>query len=292
LIIIPGPVVGVDGVSASLEGLLFGVADEFGTELTLAAEEGWYGGPAMRDLGGDRPGAHGAFPVRGFRTGRSISMTGLGKATSQATGSRSARALRAVLADGGFGTLTFFDEDSEIMSALVQRDGEVKLRWLTDVTFEYQLSLFAPDSRLYGMPADLPSTALPGGGSGLSWPIGSFFDFGTPPQTGSVVFTNTGTAPTEPTVTISGPLESGFQVVQVETGRRLRYEAPVSGDLVLDNAEGTATAGGQDRTGLLTADDFFTVEPGATSTFQWSSLGSETSADPALMTVAAAPAYY
>jgi hypothetical protein len=124
----------------------------------------------------------------------------------------------------------------------------------------------------------------------MAFPVAFPISFGAPPATGSAVFTNTGTAPTEPVHTITGPLKAGFQVVHVETGRRLRYEAPVVDPVVLDSREGTATSGGQDRTGLLTADDFFTIDPGATATFQWSSLGSETAADPASMAVAVAPA--
>lgn len=293
MIILPGPdvarssnaVISIDGllVGLNLDGVLWRYTDL----------QGWGMGGAVETNFTPRPGRHGMHDGPAYRRERVITVDGVLRAPTRALAKQAERSLAACLADGATGVFGVDDPDlgweqAEVkLSAPPQSDGSAAgvgiVRW--------QLQFTAPDYRKYGetVPA---STALPGGGSGLSWPIGSFFDFGTPPQTGSVVFTNTGTAPTEPTVTITGPLASGLQVVQVETGRRLRYEAPVSGELVLDNAEGTATAGGQDRTGLLTADDFFTVEPGATSTFQWSSLGSETSADPALMTVAVAPAYY
>jgi hypothetical protein len=291
VIILPGPSMpqSTDTI-VSIDGLLFGLEID-GVAWIFEDLKGWTMGGGVETNFTPRPGRHGMHDGPAYRRQRVISISGACVADSAALAEQANDALSSLLADGSMGTFTV-QNSRRVLSARVRLSDEPLDEWLGDDTaFRWSLQFTAPDYRKYGELVPVP-TALPGGGSGLSWPIGSFFDFGAPPQTGSVVFTNTGTAPTEPTVTITGPLESGFQVVQVETGRRLRYEAPVSGELVLDNAEGTATAGGQDRTGLLTADDFFTVEPGATSTFQWSSLGSETSADPALMTVAVAPAYY
>lgn len=107
-----------------------------------------------------------------------------------------------------------------------------------------------------------------------------------------MTLTNAGTAPTQTRHTVTGPLAAGFQISHAETGRRLVYPAPVTADVVIDCAEGTVTSGGQDRTGLLTVDEFFTVDAGAVGTFQFSTLGSETSTSPARMTATLSPAYH
>lgn len=290
MILFPAPDIHLDPVSAVLEGFIFGAPDDFGTRWTLAESDGWFGSPAMRDLGPDRPNSHGNFATTGLKTGRSITMTGLGMGVSQASVSRSVRVMRALLGDGGFGGLTFMDQDVPLV-AQVQRDGEVQVRWLSDRTVQYQLSLFAPDPRVYGEPVTI-STGLPGGGTGLSFPIGDFFDFGDPGSTGQVSVSNDGTASTEPQFTVSGPLAAGFQITETDTGRRLRYESPVSADVVIDCAEGTATSGGQDRSGLLTVDEFFSIPSLASRAYQFSTLGAETADDPARMTINVSPAYH
>jgi hypothetical protein len=65
----------------------------------------------------------------------------------------------------------------------------------------------------------------------------------------------------------------------------------VADPVLVDCASGLVTSGGQDRLGLLTVDEFFSVPAGQSATFQFATLGSETSADPALMTARFAPAY-
>lgn len=291
LIILPAPAVAIDGALASVDGFLFGSTDDEGTFFTLAQEDGWYGSPGMRRENADRPGAHGAYFTPGYSTGRSITISGLGKAASQAAGSRSIRTMRALLAHGGLGVLTFIDEDDEVLSVLVQRDGPVEARWLSDRTFQWQMSLWSPDHRVYGVPVQ-ESAELPGQSGGLAWPIGSFFDFGVVSANDTVTFTNTGTAPTEPDFTITPSLSSGFQITYLETGQRLVYPHAVTAELILDGGEGTASSGGQDRTGLLTVREWPSVAPGETATFQFSSLGSETNlTSPARMLLDAAPAY-
>jgi hypothetical protein len=154
------------------------------------------------------------------------------------------------------------------------------------------LQFYAPDPRLYGRAFTL-TTGLRTAGTGLAFPIGSPMDFGTVGSGGSVVFTNTGTAATEPVFTISGALSQGFQITWVETGQHLTYSFPVGSDLVLDCGAGTATTQGQDRTVYLTQRDWFSVPAGATGTFQIAALGGETgTSNPGFtFTAQAAPAY-
>lgn len=292
MIIFPAPGVGVADVVASVDGVVFGGVDEFGTRLTLEEEDGWYGSPGMRRARSARASAHGVYPSQGFSEGRTIRMSGKGIAVDFASGARSIRVLRAILADGGAGTTTWTDPDVDVvLSASVERDGPVNVRWLTDRVFEWQILLFAPDARAYGFPESF-ITSLPGGGGGLSWNIGSFFDFGEAPVSGRSQFTNIGTAPTEPVHQVSGPMAAGFQITHIEAGRSLRYEQPVGSDVVLDSAEGIVTVDGQDRTGFLTVREWFSVPRHQQATFQFSTLGTETVTDPASMTTTIAPAYH
>lgn len=154
------------------------------------------------------------------------------------------------------------------------------------------LQFYAPDPRLYGQALTL-TTGLRTSGTGLAFPIGSPMDFGTLGSGGSVSFTNTGTAATEPVFTISGALSQGFQITWVETGQHLTYSFPVGSDLVIDCGAGTATTQGQDRTVHLTQRDWFSVPAGATGTFQIAALGGETgTSNPGFtFTAQVAPAY-
>lgn len=291
MIILPGPNADqfTDTV-VSIEGLLFGL-DIDGVTWLFEDLKGWTMGGAVETNFTPRPGQHGEFDGPAYRRRRVISISGVVLTDDPALAEQANDALAALLADGSLGTFNVTNSRRSL-SAKVRLSDEPLDSWIDDKAFTWSLQFTAPDRRKYGDLADLPPTSLPSSGSGVAFPWAGPVSFGSAPKTGSVAFTNTGTAPTEPVLTFSGPLASGFQVVHVETGRRLRYESPVADPVVLDCLEGTATVAGQDRTGLLTADDFFSVDPGVTATFQWSSLGSETAADPPSMTVAAAPAYH
>lgn len=108
---------------------------------------------------------------------------------------------------------------------------------------------------------------------------------------GRVALSNSGTASSEPVLTVSGSFPSGFQVTHVETGARLRYEAPAVGEYVLDAREGRVSIDDQDRSGALTVREWPSVPPGASATFALSAIG-----DPALasgsLTVTLSPAFY
>src|SRR5688500_15001258 len=106
MILYPGPDIAVDPVVTSIDGFQTGMPDEFGTRITLALEDGWYGSPGMRRPSrADRPNQHGAFGSQGFSEGRSIQLDGNGFCETTELGMKSIRALRAVLAHGGPGSL-------------------------------------------------------------------------------------------------------------------------------------------------------------------------------------------
>lgn len=165
-------------------------------------------------------------------------------------------------------------------------------------TFEFGLSAkagvqwYAPDPRMYGATIN-SSTPLRGAGTGLVYPLTYPLSYGSPASGGSLVFTNTGSAATEPILTVSGPLAQGFQITYVETGQHLTYSAPVGSDIVIDCSAGTATTQGQDRTIFLSQRDWFSVPAQSSATFVFATLGSETPATAPTVQMSAqfAPAY-
>ncbi len=154
------------------------------------------------------------------------------------------------------------------------------------------LQFYAPDPRMYGQTLTL-TTGLRTAGTGMVFPLVFPLSYGMAGSGGSVSFTNSGTANTEPVLTVSGALSAGFQITWVETGQHLTYSFPVGSDLVIDCGAGTATTQGQDRTVYLTQRDWFSVPAGATATFQIAALGGETGTSNPGVTFSAqvAPAY-
>lgn len=290
MIIFPSPdVPQFTDTIVSIDGLLFGLDIE-GVMWIFTDLKGWTLGGGVETNFTPRPGQHGEFDGQAYRRRRVIELSGVCLADSAALAELAADALGALLADGSSGSFTV-QNSRRSLSATVRLSDEPLDSRLDDLSFTWSLQFTAPDHRKYGEPQSVP-TSLPGGGAGLSFPVGAAFDFGAPGSTGRIVLTNDGTADTEPTFDVNGPLAVGFQVSEVETGRRLRYESALSGAVMLDCLEGTATQDGQDRTGLLTVDEFFTIPPKQSRTYQLSTLGTETFTSPAGMTGTASPAYH
>jgi hypothetical protein len=235
-----------------------------------------------------RPGAHGMFDGPAFRRGRVISIPGTCVAPDRPTAEAAADQLAGLLADGSMGTMSVTNAVTT-RTAKVRLSAEPVMSWLSPTAFSWTLQFTAPDWRKYDPPVS-HVTALAGGGTGLTFPIGAFFDFGTPGSTGAIILTNTGNAPTEPVFKVTAPLAAGFRLTYVETGQIIDYPAAVVADTIIDCAAGTVVMGGADRTGLLDVDQFFSVPAGATATFQFSTLGAETYASPTRATATLYPA--
>jgi hypothetical protein len=198
-------------------------------------------------------------------------------------------AIAALLADGSMGDFTLTNSRRSLKAKVKLSDAPLD-EWMDELAFTWSLQFTAPDWRKYGevQPGD---TGLPGGGTGLAYNLAYPLDYGDPGVPGRVQFTNTGTAYTEPSFTITPPLSVGFEITRVETGQRLRYEHPVGSELVLDCSAGTVMEAGQRRERYLTVREWPSVGPGETATFQFSTLGPETYLDPAHLSGQMAPAH-
>lgn len=167
--------------------------------------------------------------------------------------------------------------------------------WTPYNHFEFDLALEAPDPRRYG-PAVNDMTSLPSPSSGLTWPLGSspsglYFDWGTPGTLGQIAYTNLGNAESYPTLFVTGGLEVGFRVTELETGRELAIVGGVSEaqTVELNSRTRRAKIGASDVTGRMTSREWFTLPPGETRRYQFATLGG-TSGTPSLK-LTAAPAY-
>lgn len=276
---------------ATVGGLVFGATDVNGTNLTIEQEDGWLGSVGARNERQSRPARAGAYTAPAYLEARAFTVAGKGFGRTEAGMLATIRAFSALLADGSSSLFQWADVTGGY-AALVQRDGPPRVRIITPTAFEWSASFYAPDPRRYG--SSLTQQAglrTPGGG--LAYPLAYPLAYGTTGTGGRVTFTNSGTASTEPVITVTGPFQSGFQITHAETGRRLRYEATVGSDLVIDCGAGTVTTQGQERAMYLTVREWFSVPAGATATLALATLGGETaaSAPTAGMTVTAAPAY-
>lgn len=276
----------------SIDGLLLQLLDTSGVSWTVDRIDGWRMGGGVDPSFTARPGQHGTFDGPVYRRERVIALSGACKAPSRALIEAAYDTLAASLADGRMGTLAVQTPAGERWVKVRLTDAP-QSEPINPLAFRWQLQFTAPDHRKYGEAVE-ESTTLPGAmfGSGLEMPFAFPLDFGSSPITGELSFTNTGTADTEPAFRVVGPMESGFEITRLETGQRLRYAAPVGTDVVIDNADGTASTEGQDRTSFLTVRDWFTVGPGESATFRFSTLGSEDGYDPPRLYLSASPAYH
>lgn len=293
MILFPDPnVVQLSDNVITLDDAIFGIEVD-GVAWLFDTLDGWTLGGGVETSFTPRPGAHGDFDGPVYRRSRVITLGGVCIAQSLDLAEEAAESLASLVADGRMGTLS-------VSSATRDRRVNVRLSdtpqasWMGPNAFRWQLQFTAPDPRKYGLDT-VTSTSLPDlTGGGIVFPIsGGIFDFHADDvASGSVSFYNAGTAPTEPLLTVTGPLASGFEVTHVETGRRLRYEATVGSPIVLDSASGRVTTDGQDRAAYLAVREWFSIPPRSSATFRFSTLGTETAASDASLRLDVAPAYF
>ena len=249
--------------------------DDAGCEwiLSMPGISGWdNSGAGVRRDEPEHPGAHGSFALHGWRTGRSIGLSGTVICPSRAAAAIVVQRLNSLLADGTLAEVTVVDQDLPRMSAHVGLADMPDIDWSGPWgrTVRFGLELWAPDPLRYGDPV-AASTSFPTLRGGLRFPLYTdgagtdlgWLDYGEPSDTGRVTLHNPGTADVPVLLQVTGPVpEQGFDVIQVGTGGRLTFEGPVGAGslLVLDGATGAvAIDGSQDRAGRLTRRDWPTV---------------------------------
>lgn len=233
---------------------------------------GWHALSADRSRDEDRPGLWGTYAtVGGERRGLQIEVTGTYLGSSEEEALAAVAALRAATAY------------APVTVAFRGQTRSIKVRAVTPVdhhgaeTITVKIDLYAADPFLYGT-RQSAQTGLGSLGSGMTWPIVWPLDWGSPGETNTLVVDNTdGTAETWADFRVSqGWLSAGFQVQELETGRRLRYEQAVQPTWVIDLLPriGRARIDEQsDVTPSLTVQEWPVIPAGESRTYSFESLG-------------------
>lgn len=258
-------------------------ADARGVLWFLYEEQGFFGAPETTGSTDQRLGAHGGIRSPGWKTERSISLSGYAFAPSYRELRRAVHQVSAVASNPNAPIpLTCYSELGPLVCS-VWLDGEIITKPL-DIQrpgIEFSLQLTAPDPRKYatrsrtwraGLPqintgdgldfrgaAPSPfgafstfsalSTSLGNVGHGLDFADDGGLRFGTSNSTGIMQLVNDGTAPTSPVYTLHGPLDS--PVLTATTGgvrSTMRYGGSLTAgeSLVIDPEAPSVLLGGVD----------------------------------------------
>lgn len=277
----------------SLAGLDLSQTDADGWVVERLSD--WWDLPESKSAVVSKPVADGVFSSR--RRDRHAVYPSLlirWKGRSEAAASEALRELRRLVSradvplmvDDGAGALTRMVEVRTV-------DVSPAFEWWN---LPVTIDTIARDPAMYG-PSSCASTGLPVSGSGWQFPLGpdsatGFFDFGTAGTPGQVTVSNEGTSDAFPSITVTGELLSGFEVVEVESGFRARLEWPViaGSSVAVDVRSSRATVDGSgDVSAFLSLSGRFRVPAGGSRTYQFGSLGA--SGGSPLLQVCVAPAY-
>lgn len=250
--------------------------------------------PELRTDDEARPWAHGDWSGTDFAGGRLIAWT-LDVDAPRAEFDAALAALRAVMVpSAGLGLVPLWFNLPRLggmvrWSVKVRRHRiNMDRAWLRAEGATQEAQLYAPDPVGYG-PGRSVSTGFASETGGLEFDLftdGSmdtgWLEFGAGGSSGRVTLTNAGTAPSWPVHRIAGPTpESGFEIVDVASGKRLRFvgAVPAGSHLLIDTATGAATLDDvADRSSQLVMREWTPVLAGGDATLAFLPLSAPTAA--------------
>jgi len=263
----------------------------------VASITGWEDIPTGRIDEVPRANAHGSHDAPVWASARNPVVEGY------CVSDADRNSLLAGLASGGIrpggdastGTLTVtFAGRTLSANARLLRAGTTLRNWGVG-HFGWQIEWWAADPLRYDT-TRTATTAPPTDAGGMVFPLfdsTSLLGFGGLSTPGLLVLDNPGTADTWPVFTVTGPLIGGFELVELTTGRRIRFErdVPDGVPVVLTTKTAAVTYDGvPGYDGELTAADWWPVPAASTRTVQLNPLGTP---DPtATLAAAWAPAYW
>jgi hypothetical protein len=242
---------------------------------------GWEGTPPARVDDVARPNAHGSFDAPAWSGPRTVVVEGYCISPEERS---------ALLGELGRSMALEGDEDARDLvvafagrtltaHARLTRYGTTLKLWGVG-HFGWQAEWWCGDPFRYGAESTL-STTLPEDVGALEFPLfdgTGLLEFGgTLGTTGRLTLTNPGSAPSWPALEAMGPLPSGFEVVEVASGKRLRWPRDVAtGSVIsLDSRTGSVSIDGTPGyEGYLTRRQWWSVPAGGESTVQFVALGS------------------
>jgi hypothetical protein len=243
------------------------VVDDDGTQWFVTDWSGWDETPDMRSNSDALPGSDGGTEPNPLFGPRLMQWHGKAMGATPALAQKAAREFAALLATDRSGTLTV-DDGSLALSARVLPQGTspVFVKWVTDVWFEFGLSLVAPDPRKYGPVVEVV-TGMAGSTGGLPFPLTFPLAFGSA-SGGSVTVDNTGTIKSWPIMRIAGPVVNP-RIINPATGDELRVNLTLAAGeyLDIDTAARTVLLQGtaSRRKDVATSGEWLPVPPGGAS---------------------------
>lgn len=283
---------------ASIEGLLMGPR----TPYLWRSREGFADMPGIRSQDEPRPWAHGSWTAPDWADSRAFTFGFKVRAPTADAYDAALDAMERTLVPGA------------VLTMWVRLPRKGLVRWVvkprrlavpTDVAYDVRLlsdaavQLFAADPIGYG-PGAAQTTGFREQAGGLRFPLFSNgasdvgrLDFGQQGSAGELTLTNPGNAETWTVLRIDGPTPpEGFDILDVPSGRRLRYtQAIMAGSSVeIDSATATVILDGvADRSRFLTIREWTAVQPGGATTLAFLPLGAWSVGK---LTVAYAPAWW
>ncbi|MFG2128296.1 phage distal tail protein [Streptomyces sp. NPDC048751] len=266
----PGSLITRDG-QMQWAGLLLGPGTPY--EIDRGGLSGWEDLPEYDTSDADHPTAHGAWPGARYARPRKIGGTVWTVPSEDSSDSSlsAMRALRQALLLGDaerWLAVRLHGETLAVRARVSQRVLAADRTYTTQGVARASVQWYATDPRRYSVTEQSAVTGAPQPESGLTWPLTWPLYWGQSASTGDVIAANSGSAPTHPLITFTGPCASPT-VTDRTSGRRLRYEIKLAdGDeLVVDTAAGTVTLNSTaSRRDTAAADsspeELFAFEPG------------------------------
>ena len=227
--------------------------DAFGCTWWATVEEGWRSPPSPRLSRVDRPRRHGEVdPGQAWLPGRTMDLKGIVEAPDHPTLAAAGDRFAGLLADGNLATLVV-DEDGIIRQADARLGDAPTFDLVNPSLATWTLSLLMPDPLRYGSgDAQSASTGLPAAAIGLTVPSTVPWVFASGGTSGRLTLTNSGTAPTRPEFTITGPVVNP-RIEHSNSGRVLDFATTLgstdsllvrtdSGEVLLNGTENARNA--------------------------------------------------
>jgi hypothetical protein len=256
---------------------------------------GWEGIPPVRINDVERPNAHGSFDTPGWSGARTVVLEGY--CISSEARDQLLRDIGTVSVPSGNDSpgrlkVTFAGRTLSADARVTGYDPTLR-NWGVG-HFGWQIQWRCADPFRYGVLLE-GETKLPSDNGGLAFPLfdgSGNLEFGAVGVPGRVLIGNAGSAPAWPIFYVFGPMPGGFELVDVSTGKRLRWPStvPDEGVVRLDSRTGTASVGGvPGYDANLTRRQWFPAPPGQNSSVQFVALGAP---DPSARLVAQWAATY
>jgi hypothetical protein len=222
------------GTPAAPVTINFGQVDGNGIAWLWQKIDGW-DSPDVQGSGViPRSGDHGAWASPQFYAARTMTLTVMASAPTQALRDLARTILQAAVPISDLATLTY--DEPIPKQAAVRRSGKVTEGYPTLADVVFTVGLVAPDPRKYGtVQRSLPiGLAPPSPGGGMVEPFTVPFSLATAPPPATAIVTNAGNFETRPVAVILGPV-SGPTLANQTTGQTVSWSAVVldAGDVMV-----------------------------------------------------------